>query len=383
MNSFFKRYDVRLVGVFLISLVVYLAIAYFFHAPRGYYGTIDAPRFADPWIARAETILSGGLLYRDVFTTTPPLTNFLLLPPVIVSQWFGHVNPWATLSFMVYFSLFNLFAAFILLYMADDRREGYLAALFFLVNPLTFGNTILRRQDESVVVFFIALSLFFLLRRRHYAGAISIGLAMCVKLTGAVVWPIAILHTFKWQYFIITPLVFLLILSPFLALAGQDAMFWDVNQEHAEHPFQFGGVSLGSLWNRFHEEAQQIPVQWPSWLFVIGMGITAVFITWKRFGILEDLTILIAMTLILSPKLHTGYFSMLALTMAPLVRSYRFAPLYFLFGFLAVVADFYKWPIEDFPIAFWMMVVVLGMIFAIVVRLTRLPEPIPSVETQS
>jgi hypothetical protein len=206
---------------------------------------------------------------------------------------------------------------------------------------------------------------------------------MCVKLTGAVVWPIAILHTFKWQYFIITPLVFLLILSPFLALAGQDAMFWDVNQEHAEHPFQFGGVSLGSLWNRFHEEAQQIPVQWPSWLFVIGMGATAVFITWKRFGIVEDLTILIAMTLILSPKLHTGYFSMLALTMAPLVRSYRFAPLYFLFGFLAVVADFYKWPIENFPIAFWMMVVVLAMIFAIVVRLTRPPEPIPSVETQS
>jgi len=124
-------------------------------------------------------------------------------------------------------------------------------------------------------------------------------------------------------------------------------------------------------------------VSWPSWLFVIGMGATAVFITWKRFGIVEDLTILIAMTLILSPKLHTGYFSMLALTMAPLVRSYRFAPLYFAFGLLAVIADFYKWPIENFPIAFWMMVVVLIMIFAIVVRLTRPPESIPSIETQS
>ena len=378
MNTFFKRYDVRLIGVFLISLVVYLAIAYFFHAPRGYYGTIEIPRFADPWLARGETILSGGLIYRDVFTTTPPITNYLLLPPVIVSQWFGHVNPWATLSFMLYFSLFNLFAAFVLLYMADDRRQGYLAALFFLLNPLTFGNTILRRQDESVIVFFIALSLLFLLRRRDYAGAISIRLAMCVKLTGAVIWPIAILHTFKWQYFILTPLVFLLILSPFLALAGEDAMFWNVNQEHAEHPFQFGGVSLGSLWNRFHEEAQQIPVQWPSWLFVIGMGITAVFITWKRFGVLEDLTILIAMTLILSPKLHTGYFSMLALTMAPLVRPYRFAPLYFLFGFLAIVADFYKWPIENFPVAFVLMVIVLVMIFAIVVRITRPPEPVTS-----
>lgn len=373
MKTFFKRYDVRLTGVFLISMAVYLAIAYFIHAPRGYYGTLELPRFADPWIARGETILSGGLLYRDVFTTTPPLTNFLLLPPVIVSQWFGHVNPWATLSFMVYFSLFNLLAAFLLLYMADDRREGYLAALFFLLNPLTFGNTILRRQDESVVVFFIALSLFFLLRRRHYAAAVSIGMAMAVKLTGAVVLPIAILHSFKWQYFIITPLVFLLILSPFLVLAGEDAMFWDVNQEHAEHPFQYGGVSLGSLWNRFHDEAQQIPVQVPSVIFLIGVGITAVYLTWKRFGVLEDLTILIAIVLIFSPKLHTGYFSMLVLTMALLIRPYRLVPVYFLFGFLALVADFYKWPIENFQIAFLMMVFVLALLLYAVLRLTRPP----------
>ena len=67
MRKFIRLYEVQLTVIFLISLFVYLAIAYFFHAPRGYYGTIEAPRFADPWIARGETILSGGLLYRDVF----------------------------------------------------------------------------------------------------------------------------------------------------------------------------------------------------------------------------------------------------------------------------------------------------------------------------
>ena len=75
-----RRYEIRLFGVFLLLLVVYLLIAYFIHAPRGYYGTIEQPRFADPWIARTETILSGGLLYRDVFTTTPPLTNIIAHP---------------------------------------------------------------------------------------------------------------------------------------------------------------------------------------------------------------------------------------------------------------------------------------------------------------
>lgn len=370
MKKHIRSYEVKLVVVFLVSLAAYLAVAYFFHAPRGYYGTIESPRFADPWLARGETILNGGLLYRDVFTTTPPLTNFLFLPPVLVSQMFGHVNPWATLSFMVYFSIFNLLTAFVLLYMMDSRRVGFYTAVFFLLNPLTFGNSVLRRQDESVIVFFIAVALFFLLRRRHLASSVSIGLAMLVKLTGAVVLPIAILHSrFNWRYFVFPLLVFFLVLSPFLALAGRDAMFWDVTQTDTEHPFQFGGVSLGALWNNFHDEAHSVPLSWPSWLFVIGVGVTAVFITWKRFGVLEDITILIAVVLMLSPKLHTGYFSMLALTMVPLLQKYRLTAVYFLFGGLAIVADFYKWPVENFPAAFWLMVVVILLLAFTVARL--------------
>lgn len=369
MIRFGTRYEVRLTALFGLLLLAYLAVAYFFHAPYGYYGTIEQPRFADPWLARGETILSGGLLYRDVFTTTPPLTNFLLLPPVWFSRAFGHVNPWATLGFMVYFSLFNLLAALVLLYLADERREGYETAVFFLLNPLTFGNTVLRRQDESVVVFFIALALLFFLKRHHFRAGVTIGLALLVKLTGAVVWPIAILHSWKWHYFVLPLLVFFLVLAPFLLLAGQEAMFWDVSQEHNEHPFQYGGVSLGALWNSYHSVAQQIPITWPSLLFLVVVGVTAVFITWHRFGPLPDLTLLIGVILLFSPKLHTGYFSMLALTMAPLVRPYRLGWYYFLFGGLAIMADFYKWPIQNLPVAFGLMVVVLLLLFAALLRL--------------
>jgi len=140
-----KRHDAIVVAFFFLILVFYLLIAQFFHAPRGYYGTIDQPRFADPWIARSETILSGGLLYRDVFTTTPPLTNFLMLIPSLVPIVVGNINPWATLSYMVYFSLFNLFTALLLIRMLPTRTAGFWAAIIFLLNPLTFGNTVLRR----------------------------------------------------------------------------------------------------------------------------------------------------------------------------------------------------------------------------------------------
>ncbi len=388
LNSFLKRYEVRIIAIFIASLCSYLAVAWFYHAKQGYYGTIDVPRFADPWLARGETILSGKMLYQDVFTTTPPLTNYLLLPPVIVSGWFSHLNPWSTMSFMVYFSLFNLFSALLLLHIPDKQRDGFFAATIFLLNPLTFGNTILRRQDESIIVFFLTLSLFFYLKKQHWSGAISVGMGMMVKLTGAIVWLVVMIESTQfpdgrislrkrpfllWRYFLIPPLVSAVILSPFLATAGRDAMFWDTSKGHTEHPFQYGGVSVTSLWNRFHDLPQQIPIQWSSYIFIIGVGLTVLFIIWKRYGITTNLSILIAMILLFSPKLHTGYFSLLILPLALLIKPYKLLPLYFLLGITAMMADFYKWPIENYPVAFGLMVVTTLFLIAIVARLTQPP----------
>ena len=372
MKKRFASYEGRLLVLSVLLVAFYLGIAYFFHAPKGYYGTIEQPRFADPWLARTETILNGGVLYRDVFTTTPPLTNLLLIVPSVVSGWFGHLNPWSTLSFMLYFSLFNLFAALVLLYMGKTREVGYKTAVFFLLNPLTFGNTILRRQDESIIVFFIAVSILFFLRQQHVRSALAIGAAMLVKLTGAVTLPIALLHSRNWRYLLFPFLLFALVMLPFLLAAGRDAMFWDVSKRETQHPFQFDGVSLGSLWNRYHEEAEQVPLEGPAVLFVVGVGLTAVYLTQKSHGFLEDLTLLVAVVLILSPKLHTGYFSMLALTMAPLAQRYRFTASYFLFGTFAIVADFYKWPIENFPIAFNLMVITFALLLFALIQIIRL-----------
>ncbi len=391
-NSVLKRYEVRIIAIFLASLIVYLAIAWFYHAKQGYYGTMEVPRFADPWIARGETILSGKMLYRDVFTSTPPLTNYLFLPPVIVSGWFSHVNPWATAAFMVYFSLFNLFSALLLLHMPDSRQDGFYTAVIFLLNPLTFGNTVLRRQDESVITFFFALSLFFYLKKRHWGTAVSLGMSLMVKLTGAIMWLIVMIESVQfpdnriswkkrpsiiWQNFIIPPLVSLLIIAPFLAKAGRSAMFWDVSQKHTEHPFQYGGVGLAALWNRFHDLPLQIPLQWSSYLFLIGIGLTVLIITWKQYGITRNLAILMAMILILTPKLHTGYFSLLILPLALLVKPYKLLPLYFSLGIVAMTADFYKWPIENYPVAFTLMTITILLLIGIVIRLTHSSQKQP------
>jgi hypothetical protein len=335
----------------------------------GYYGTVEQPRFADPWIARAETILGGGLLYQDVFTTTPPLINFLLIPPALISSLFDHLNPWSTLSFMGYFSVFNLLAAYALLHTAENRVDGYHSALCFLLNPLTFGNSLLRRQDESILVFFFSLALLFFAHQNQWRSSIAVGATLLVKLSGALMIPIAFLHTRDWRFLVVPPVVFILVFAPFLIAAGESAVFWDFTKRDTQHPFQFGGISLGTLWARGHGGEPLISLTAYSAILVLGVGVVLALVVWKPMGFLEDLALLTTAVLLLSPKLHCGYFSLLVLIMAPLLRQYRISELYFSFGFLALIADIYKWPVEDFTIAFDLMVGVYLLLIVAMVRL--------------
>nr|HID14813.1 DUF2029 domain-containing protein [Anaerolineae bacterium] len=377
-----RNYALRILVVFLVLFIAYLLIAHFVLEPLGYYGTAEQPRFADPWIPRAETIVGGGLLYRDVYTTTPPLINFLLIPPALVSGLFNHRNPWATLSFMTYFSFFNLFAAYALLYMEKDRREGYHSALYFLLNPLTFGNSLLRRQDEPILVFFFSLALLFLLHRQHWKASVAVGLTLLVKLSGALMIPIAFLHTRDWRCLIIPPIALVLIFAPFLIAAGQSAGFWNVTRTATQHPFELDGISLGVLWARAHEGESPVSLTVYSAILVIGVAIVLVLIAWKPLGILEDLTLLTTTVLLLAPKLHCGYLSLLVLMMAPLLRPYRIAALHFLFGLLALIADMYKWPVKNYAVAFGLMVGVFLILSTTMVwlrwsRRTQNGTPVP------
>jgi hypothetical protein len=349
------RSVIAVTAIFMASFAVYMAIAWLVLAPRGYYGSAEDPRFADAWIERAETILEGRLLYRDVFTTTPPLMNYLLVPPTLVSRAFGHTNPWATLAFMSYFSLFNLLAAFVLLSLPRDPSEGLHAAVCFLCNPLTFGNAILRRQDESVLVFFFGLALLLFLHGRTWRAALAIGVTLLVKLSGSLLIPIALLRTRDWRYLVLPPLVFAAAVAPFLASAGQAAVFWDVSKRDFQHPFQLGGISLGALWFRAYgdndEAFAQALTDWHSLALVAGVALVLLLIALHPCEPLEDLTLLVITLFVLTPKLHCGYLSLLALLMAPLLQRYRLWIPYFLFGTLALLSDFYKSPAREYDLA--------------------------------
>ena len=62
-----------------------------------------------------------------------------------------------------------------------------------------------------------------------------------------------------------------------------------------------------------------------------------------------------------------GYFSLLVLMMAPLLRRYRIAGPCFLFGLLALIADMYKWPVRNYAVAFGLMAGVFATLVATMV----------------
>jgi hypothetical protein len=128
------------------------------------------------------------------------------------------------------------------------------------------------------------------------------------------------------------------------------------------------------LWNQLPGDHQVLPLAPFVLLFLLGTLATVAYIAYRRKGILEDFLLLTSVVLILSPKLHTGYLSMVVLVMAPLLRGRAMALGYFLFGAAAVAADFYKWPVADFRVAFWLMVAALGLLGLLVVRIYGGPD---------
>jgi hypothetical protein len=253
---------------------------------------------------------------------------------------------------------------------------GWRAAAFFLLNPLTLGNAVLRRQDEAILVFFLGLSLFFLLKQRPVQAAFSMGLTLLVKLWGLILLPIAFLHTRDWKLLVIPVLVFAIVFAPFLVTAGQSALIWNPGTFNAEHPFQLDGISLGALWVRWQGTGQEVILPFMIILLGVGVCITGALVLWKRVGVLEDLSILLSVILLLAPKLHAGYFALLAFTLSPLLRRYRLAAPYFLIGALVIILDYYKYPIRNYPVSIALLGVVSILLITVIVSLfKKRPRP--------
>lgn len=103
---------------------------------------------------RAQAILDGLILYKDIDVESPPLINYLFVPP----QLFGG-EAW---MFEIWFSLFPLFTGLLMYTILRkwNEHEAFLAACLAIICPYALIDATWGIQDEPIVAFFLFIAHF-------------------------------------------------------------------------------------------------------------------------------------------------------------------------------------------------------------------------------
>ncbi len=262
------------------------------------------------YIKRARTILEGSLLYRDVDTQTPPLINYLLVPPV----YFGG----SPLAFEVYFSLFIIITVISIYYFLSpiDEKKAFLSAIAFLFVPTTLFVPTFARQDEAIVVFFFLLPLLLLVRNKKYAYTFFSSLGVWIKMHSIFLIPPLLLKSKKrdlLNHIFIIIVVSLVITIPFLILAFKE-FIWHLKFYFLGEGGKLEGISF---WRILDSQGYGIPNIILISLFIISL-LVVYFISYKKnYSTWKIICLTLFLYFILYPKIHYEYFIMLFAIFVP------------------------------------------------------------------
>ena len=262
------------------------------------------------YIKRARTILEGSLLYRDVDTQTPPLINYLLVPPV----YFGG----SPLAFEIYFSLFIIITVISIYYFLSpiDEKKAFLSAIAFLFVPTTLFVPTFARQDEAIVVFFFLLPLLLLVRNKKYAYTFFSSLGVWIKMHSIFLIPPLLLKSKKrdlLNHIFIIIVVSLVITIPFLILAFKE-FIWHLKFYFLGEGGKLEGISF---WRILDSQGYGIPNIILISLFIISL-LVVYFISYKKnYSTWKIICLTLFLYFILYPKIHYEYFIMLFAIFVP------------------------------------------------------------------
>ena len=298
-------------------------ISYYYRADKN-----DIAKFHQ----RASVILEGGNLYEDIQTGPPPLINFLMIPPTLLTPPVRMGG--AYLSFQIYFSLFTLFDALILFFTFKDRDKtgAFFAGILFLANPVTLSNI---HQDEAVVAFMILLPVFFMLKNREKLSTILTGSSVPVKVWGVFLYPLYLIRKDKdlkkGFMDIFTALAVTVSIFLFFYLLWGEKSVWFLSQYSGQtNTLNMGPVSFWGRWfTAFPLLADMISRKMI--LALVGISELIIFFTAykKGWSKVASLTAFLSIFFALYLKIHWDYFIILFPFMAWFaVRDKRFFGLY-------------------------------------------------------
>lgn len=307
----------------VLLLLATLLLSLFITADRLY---VDAAVNTDPatdhtdnqlYIQRAQTILDGQLLYRDVDTRTPPLINYLLVPPVAAGG--------SALAFEIYFATFIILATLSLYHFLSriDDKKAFTGALAFVLLPSTSVIPTFARQDEAIVVLFFLLPLLAMaVSRRRWLYSAGAALGVWIKMHSLFLIPPFLVRERRQalKHVVVMAAVSLAATLPFLLLAF-DEFVWHLKF----YLLGQGEASLQgiSLWRIL--DSQGVGVPQLGLIAVMGIGFFAVYYLGYRkdLGVWKTVGLTLLLYFLLYPKIHYEYYLMLFGLLAPYVIESR------------------------------------------------------------
>ena len=276
---------------------------------------------------RAQTILDGDLLYRDTekITVTPPLINYLFTPVLILGD--------SLLMWMVWFTFFLFLTSVVLFFILEayfDRRLAIAGGMMYSASPFGQFTSISMLQDDSIIVFFLALSFLFLTRKRWYLAATTFGLGTMTKLFPALCAPLAFTASDNWKtrttVVTIGLSIGLAVSLPFLILAYSEFMqflefylFGIQPQSTNQSSTSFSQIEQRgmSFWRYLGETIFFVPSKLLHAIFFVALLSTWYGAFTNRLNLNAAFTLCILWIFIFYSKIHYGYHMMALLVLIP------------------------------------------------------------------
>ncbi len=267
----------------------------------------DCPIF----IGRAETILHGGMLYRDIPTYTPPLINYIMAIPIAINS--------SCYSLEIFFSFFNVISSILLfISLKSYGKLAFYSAILYSLHPLTFISSI-GVQDEPITAFFILLSVYFLMKDKRDAAAIVISLGVWIKIFPALIFPILLIrdksNRERVKHVGILGGISAAITFPFLILAGDD-----FTKFLTFYIFGYGKVIGISPWHSIYSMFNTPLLSYISLIIlIIGMLIVYAWIKNKEYTPWKSALLIFLVFFMFYRKIHGNYFLYIFILLTPFV----------------------------------------------------------------
>ena len=206
---------------------------------------------------RADNLLEGKVPYRDFYDVKPPMLT------LTIASWFLITSNSSLLSIKIFFSLFDIICIVTGYLFLRERTQNTLSPLIFTLmiafNPIIFFDSAYYGRHYIIPATLLIISLSALKKGQEIKSAITMGISIMYTYLSVLFLLAFILHIKGKKplakYIIITIITVLIILFPYLYLAGgkyiDDTVYFF--SEKIERGF--------SIWVVVNEVSNDIPLK--------------------------------------------------------------------------------------------------------------------------